>query len=53
MLAVQSSMARDGTSAGNDMDREPDTGGGKPGTRDGASCTTRYGKPIVPGTASL
>ena len=32
--------ARDGTSAGNDMDREPGTGDGEPGTRDGAvQCT--------------
>ena len=31
----RSSKARDGTSAGNDMDREPGTGDGKPGTRDG------------------
>ena len=45
VLAVQSSMARDGMSAGNDMDREPGTGDGKPGTRDGASGTTGYGKP--------
>ena len=28
--------ARDGTSAGNNMDCEPGTGDGKPGTRDGA-----------------
>ena len=35
VLAVWSSKARDGTSAGNDMDREPGTGDGKPGTRDG------------------
>ena len=39
VLAVRSSMARDGTSAGNDMDREPGTGDGKPGTRDGESDT--------------
>ena len=45
VLAVRSSMVRDGTSAGNDMDREPGTGDGKPGTRDGASGTTGYGKP--------
>ena len=45
VLAVRSSMARDGTSASNDMGREPGTGGGKPGTRDGASGTTGYGKP--------
>ena len=38
---------------GNDMDREPGTGGGKPGTRDGASGTTGYGKPSTSGTASL
>ena len=54
VLAIRSSMARDGTSAGNDMDREPGTGGGKPGTRDGASGTTGYGKPSTrdgkPGT---
>ena len=32
--------AREGTSAGNNMDREPGTGDGKPGTRDGAvPCT--------------
>ena len=32
--------ARDGTSAGNNMDREPGTGDGKPGTRDCAvQCT--------------
>ena len=48
VLAVRSSMARDGTSAGNDMDREPGTRGGKPGTRDGAGYgrpSTRDGKP--------
>ena len=40
VLAVRSSKARDGTSAGNDMDHEPGTGNGKPGTRDGAvPCT--------------
>ena len=44
VLAVWSSMARDGMSAGNDMDREPGTRDGKPGTRDGASGTTGYGK---------
>ena len=53
-LAVRSSMARDGTSASNDMDRGPGTGDGKPGTRDGASGTTGYGKPSTrdgkPGT---
>ena len=55
VLAVWSSKARDGTSAGNDMDREPGTGDGKPGTRDGASGTTRYDKPSTrdgkPGTS--
>ena len=31
---------RDGTSAGNNIDREPGTGDGKPSTRDGAvQCT--------------
>ena len=44
-VLARSSMARDGTSAGNDMDHEPGTGDGKPGTRDGASGTTGYGKP--------
>ena len=38
----------------NDMDREPGTGGGKPGTCDDASGTTGYGKPSTgdgkPGT---
>ena len=54
VLAVRSSMAWDGTSAGNDMDCEPGTEGGKPGTCDGASDTTGYGKPSTrdskPGT---
>ena len=54
VLAVWLSMARDGTSAGNDMDREPGTGDGMPGTRDDASGTTGYGKPSTrdgkPGT---
>ena len=54
VLAVWSSKARDGTSAGNDMDCEPGTGDGKPGTRDGTSGTTGYGKPSTrdgkPGT---
>ena len=54
VLAVRSSMARDGMSAGNNMDLEPGTGDGKPGTRDGVSGTTGYGKPSTrdskPGT---
>ena len=34
---------RDGTSAGNEMDRDPGTGDGKPGIRDGAmQCTCVY-----------
>ena len=42
------------TSAGNDMDREPGTGEGKPGTRDDASGTTGYiAASLAPGTASL
>ena len=43
--AVWSSKARDGMSAGNDVDCEPGTGDSKPGTRDGASGITGYGKP--------
>ena len=34
----QDGRARDGTSAGNDMDREPCTGDVKPGTRVGAGA---------------
>ena len=45
VLAVRSSKARNGMSAGNDVDCEPGTGDGKPGTRDGASGITGYGKP--------
>ena len=35
VLAVRSFMARNGKSAGNNMDREPGTWDGKPGTGDG------------------